>query len=201
MYITTSLSGSSDSRISSWAINRLATRVVDRRAQEDDAVVREPRVRIPLHATARRVLDEPRHRDVLVSRLVTLRTSPREVLLRGLLIRWLRLDRLMRSRLRRGIFGDREVDHVPFLVDHRCVLDEELERLPPGKIRAYRLQHAPPFEVAPHLFGLLLEPLGEALDLGVDLVVGRLDRFLRDDRAEREIGEHRPCRHRRGSRR
>ena len=42
-------------------------RVVDRRAEEDDAVVREPRVDVPLHAAARRLLDEPRDRDVLVA--------------------------------------------------------------------------------------------------------------------------------------
>ena len=74
---------------------------------------------------------------------------------------------------RRWLFGNREVDHVPLLVDHGCVLDEEFERLPTCKIRAYRLQHASPFEVATYLFDLLLEPLGQALDLGVDLVVAR----------------------------
>ena len=73
----------------------------------------------------------------------------------------------------RQLVGNREIDLVPLLVDHGCVLDEEFERLPAGKIRAYRLQHAPPFEIAPHLCDFLLEPLGEPLDLGVDLVVAR----------------------------
>ena len=62
-----SLSGSSDSRISSCAIDQVGDAVVDGRAQEDDAIVREARVRIPFHAAARRVLDEPRHRDVFVA--------------------------------------------------------------------------------------------------------------------------------------
>ena len=70
------------------------------------------------------------------------------------------------------LFGKREIDHVPLLVDHRCVFDEEFERLPTCKIRAYRLQHTSPFEIAPYLFDLLFESLRQAHDLGVDLVVG-----------------------------
>ena len=42
-------------------------RVVDRRAEEDDAVVREAGVDVPLHAAAWRLLDEPWVRDVLVA--------------------------------------------------------------------------------------------------------------------------------------
>ena len=94
----------------------------------------------------------------------------------------------------RRLFGDREIDHVPLLVDHRCVFDEEFERLPTRKIRAYRLQHASPFEIAPYLFDLLFEPLGQALDLGLELVVGHLDRLLRDHGAQRQVGEHGPNR-------
>src|SRR4029078_995388 len=41
--------------------------VVDGRAEEDDAIVRETRIRIPFHAAPRGVLDESRHRDVLVT--------------------------------------------------------------------------------------------------------------------------------------
>ena len=68
---------------------------------------------------------------------------------------------------------EREIDLVAVLVDHGCVLDEELERLSPCNIRAYRLQRATPFELAPHLCGLLLGALGQRCDLGVDLFVAR----------------------------
>ena len=45
--------------------------------------------------------------------------------------------------------------------------------LSPGRHQSVPPPARPPFEVAPHLLGLLLESLGEALDLGVDLFVGR----------------------------
>src|SRR6185503_14042100 len=94
-----------------------------------------------------------------------------------------------------GVGGElqrkRDVDHVSGVVDHGCVIDEELERLPARDIRAYRLQHTSSFEVAPHLLGLLLEALGEPLDLGVDLRVGGRDLFLRNYRAQRQVAEHR----------
>ena len=77
-----------------------------------------------------------------------------------------------------SFFGEREIDLVALFVDHSGVVDEELECLPPGDIRAYRLQRALLFQVAAHPLGLLLESLGEALDLRVDLVVGRLRSLL-----------------------
>ena len=46
---------------------------------------------------------------------------------------------------------------------HCCVFDEEFERLPTGNIRAYRLQHASPFEIAPYLLGFLFETVREPL--------------------------------------
>ena len=73
------------------------------------------------------------------------------------------------------LFGKREVDLVAGFVERFGPLDEELEGFPPGNIRAYRLQRASLFEVAPYAFGLLLEPFGQPLDLGVEFGVGRLD--------------------------
>ena len=58
---------------------------------------------------------------------------------------------------------------VACLVDDARVLDQELERLPSGDLRAYRLQDPPPFEIAPQPFGLLTGPFGQARDLGVEL--------------------------------
>ncbi|MDQ1458223.1 MAG: hypothetical protein QOH28_3843 [Actinomycetota bacterium] len=75
---------------------------------------------------------------------------------------------------------DGQVDLVPVLVDHRCVLDEELERFSACDIRAYRLQRATPLELASHLCGFLFGPRGQLLDFGVDLFVGRGDALLRN---------------------
>src|SRR5262245_2660498 len=181
MYITTSLSGSSDSRISSWAMIRLAT--------------------VSSTGVPRKMMRSLASREYGSHSM-----RPRGVswMNRGIGTYWLRIGSLTVSgsflgglvrRLGGGfgfgcvvfvcvvggeLFRKRDVDHVSVPVDHGRVFDEELERLPARDIRAYRLQDTSSFEVAPHLFGLLLESLGEPLDLGVDLRVGRRDLFLRN---------------------
>ena len=59
--------------------------------------------------------------------------------------------------------GHGQVDLVATLVDRRCVVDEELERLSTRDIRAYRLERPAPFELASHLRGLLVGALGQLL--------------------------------------
>ena len=90
--------------------------------------------------------------------------------------------------------GHGQVDLVAVLVDRGCVADQELERLSTRNIRAYRLERTAPFEFTSHLRDLLFATLGQLLHLGVEFFVGGGHRFLRDHRAQREIGEHRPCR-------
>src|SRR6266545_366990 len=65
-----------------------------------------------------------------------------------------------------------------------------LETAAPGDARAYRRDRAPPLEISPYLFRLLLQTLGETRDLGVDLVVGRFDPLLRNDGTQREVSAH-----------
>src|SRR5262249_15107823 len=166
MYITTSLSGSSDSRISSWAMIRLAT--------------------VSSTGVPRKMMRSLASREYGSHSM-----RPRGVswMNRGIGTYWLRIGSLTVSgsflggfvpRLFGGVgvfvgvvgrvlFRKRDVDLVSVPVDNRGVFDEDLERLPARDIRAYRLQHTSSFEVAPHPFGLLFESLGEPLDLRVDL--------------------------------
>ena len=65
-----SLSGSSDSRWTSWATIRLADLLVDLPAEEHDAVVEQPRVDVERALAARGLLDDHRnewHRGLLRS--------------------------------------------------------------------------------------------------------------------------------------
>jgi hypothetical protein len=94
------------------------------------------------------------------------------------------------GRLVSNLIRNGEIDNVAFLVDHGCVFNEEFEGLPSCYLRAYRLESTFSFELAPDLFGLLLGSLGDPVDLGIEFVVGRRDFFLRNDRAQREVGEH-----------
>ena len=71
------------------------------------------------------------------------------------------------------------------------VVDEELECLASGQIRAYRLQAAPLSEIAAHLVGLLADALGQPGDLGVEVLIGRLDGFLSHDGPQGQVGPHR----------
>ena len=90
-----------------------------------------------------------------------------------------------------SVLGQGQIDRVALCVDDCGVVDEELERLASGDIRAYRLQHPPLVEIAPHPVGLFAQTLGQTVDLGVELVVGRLDLLLGDDGPQAEVGEHR----------
>ena len=97
------------------------------------------------------------------------------------------------SGRRSGFVGvrDRHVDLGTGRVEGDRGIDDELQRLAAGDVRAYRLQETPPVEIAAHLLRLLARPLGQTVDLGLELLVGRLDRLLDHDRAEREVGEDR----------
>ena len=172
----TSLSGSSDSRISSWAMIRLRDRVVDRRAQEDDAVLGQPGVGIPFHAAARRVLDEARHRDVLpVQRMVGHRIGHASDLSSwDVVLGFVRFGFVGLVGSSAGdFFGTVRSITFPSSSTTVACSTRNSSAFPRGNIRAYRLQHPPPFEIAPYLFDLLFQPLGQADDLGVDLGVAR----------------------------
>src|SRR5215471_6434123 len=87
--------------------------------------------------------------------------------------------------------GNGQIDCVAVLIDNSCVVNEELQCFPTSDIRSYRLQRASPFELAPDPLGLLVGALGQAGDLGIELFLGCRNLFLRNDRSQREIGEHR----------
>src|SRR5262245_3867709 len=70
------------------------------------------------------------------------------------------------------------------------MVDEESGGLPFGDVRAYRLQDAPAFKIAPHLLGFLLQALRQPCNLVVELRIGRVDALLRRDGAQCEVGAH-----------
>ena len=76
-------------------------------------------------------------------------------------------DRLQR-RDRRRHSGRGASDRSDFRLESTTAacIDQELQRLASSDVRAYRLQHPPLAEIAPHPLGLFAHPLGQALDLG-----------------------------------
>ena len=140
-------------------------RVVDRRAQEDDALLQEPRVDVERPLAAVRLLDD-RGDEVVADRLDLALLTPLSHLDAG-------------PRMVLGWFGTAassgsvRSSGLPGFVDDR-------RRGRPGTAAPslWRCQSVPPpgapaFEIAPHLRGLFLHAFGQAGDLGVELLVGR----------------------------
>src|SRR5690606_3149515 len=67
------------------------------------------------------------------------------------------------------------VDRVALLVEQLDPLQEELQRLALPDVGAYRRELADALELGPDLVRGLAHPLGHALDLGVEVLVGALD--------------------------
>ena len=88
-------------------------------------------------------------------------------------------------------FGEREIDLVAFFVDHVGVVDEELRAPSPGQHQSVPPPTHPAFpgRAAPSRASARAARRGAAISASTSSSVG-FDRFLRDDRAQREVGEH-----------
>ena len=164
--------------------HQVGDRVVDRRAEEDDALLEETRVDVERPLTAVRLLDDGGD-EVVADGLAhdsgsSSDSSAATSASAASGASW------VGARLGQG-----EVDGVAVRVDHFGVVHEELQGLRPCDVRAYRLENTAPFEILPNLGGLLVEALGDPLDLGGELVVGGLDLLLDDHGPQREVGADR----------
>ena len=172
--------------------DQVGDRVVDRRAHEDDAVVREPRVRIPFHAAARRVLDESRHRARIGCASARSRLRP--------FVWWTRprsdssCTRLVLRRVCVVWAGGPSgiVRSITFPSSSTTVAWSTRNSSAFPRARSERtVSSAPLRSRSRRTFSTFSSSsIGEPLDLGVDLVVGDRDSLLRDDCAQRQVGEH-----------
>ena len=94
-------------------------------------------------------------------------------------------------RFRRG-FGsrlwERNIEGLSLLVDHGGVVHQELQGLPSGQLRAYRLETLAAFDLFPQLGRFAPCPLSQSCDFGLDLVVAGDDLLGRHHRPQRQIG-------------
>ncbi len=149
--------------------DQVGDRVVDRRAEEDDALLQQARVQVvgPLAPVGR--LDDGGHQVVAGSHAVSGRAAHRSV------------SSFVASAsasssgpVLPGSLVDPEIvagNHVPLVVDELHVVEQPCQRLGLPLLRAYRDRPPGAVELLPQRRGLHLHPGGHGGHLGVELVV------------------------------